>query len=136
MAELTSDALSPGCVFGTEAGSKSCKLPSSEDTGTSPICPQCGSKKVWRDGTRSLMFGDPIQRWLCRDCGLRFSDPNDLLQAKKAVETVEMIETKSLKTGSDKVVNCQICVKETKNLEAERQTSEVLRKNETSETVK
>ena len=37
MAELTSKP-SPG-VFGTKVGSKSCKLPSKEDTGTSPLNP-------------------------------------------------------------------------------------------------
>lgn len=69
---------------------------------------------------RYEMFGDQIQRWLCRDCGLRFSDPNDLQKAKKAVETVEIIETKLLKSLNDTVVTRQICVKETKNLVAEQ----------------
>ena len=96
-----------------------------------PSCPKCGSMKVWRDGTRLPMFGDPIQRWLCRDCGLRFSDANDVLKAKEAVETIEMIETKSLKAQSNKVVNCQICVEETKNLVAEQQKTEVLRRETT-----
>jgi integrase len=126
MAELTSKP-SPDGIFGTKAGSKSCKSESAQDSaGTSPLCPQCSSKQAWRDGTRSPMFGDPIQRWLCRECGLRFSDPNDVLEAKKAIETIEMIETKSLKTPNDKVVNYQICVTETKNLVAEQQKTEVL----------
>jgi ribosomal protein L37AE/L43A len=112
MAELTSKP-SPDGVFGTKAGSKSCKLPSKEDTGTSPLCPQCSSKKVWRDGLRSLSFGEEIQRWLCRDCRVRFSDPNSIKNAKKAVET---IESKRLKSKGDKVINSQICVMETKNL--------------------
>jgi hypothetical protein len=38
MAELTSKP-SPEFVFGTKAGSKSCKLPSKEDTGNSPLNP-------------------------------------------------------------------------------------------------
>jgi hypothetical protein len=76
------------------------------------------------------MFGESIQRWLCRECGLRFSDPNDLLQAKKAVATVEMIETKSLKSAEDKVFTRQICVTETKNLEAEQQIVKVPQKSE------
>ncbi len=116
-------------VFGNESSPYSCKSESTEGSeNVSPLCPQCKSKKVWRDGTRSPMFGDPIQRWLCRECGLRFSDPNDVLLAKKAIETIEMIETKSLKTTNDKVVNCQICVTETKNLVAEQQKTEVLRR--------
>jgi integrase len=128
MAELTSKP-SPDRVFGIKAGSKSCKSESAQGSaGTSPLCPKCKSKSLWRDGTRSLMFGDPIQRWLCRDCDLRFSDPTDVLKAKKAVEIIETIETKPLKTQSDKEVNCQICVKETKNLVAEQQKTEVLRR--------
>ncbi|HLN88699.1 MAG TPA: hypothetical protein VK253_01395, partial [Candidatus Binatia bacterium] len=113
MAELTSDAPSPGCVFGTKAGSKSCKLPSRKDTGTSPLCPQCGSKKVWRNGIRYLMFGGQIQRWFCRECGSRFSDQNDLKAAKEAVETVEMIETESLKSKGYIDSSRQICDEET-----------------------
>ena len=36
-------------------------------------CPQCGSKRLYKDGFRYLMDGSTIQRWLCRDCGFRFS---------------------------------------------------------------
>jgi len=36
-------------------------------------CPVCGSLRAWRDGVRHTWHGD-IQRWLCRDCGLRFSE--------------------------------------------------------------
>jgi integrase/rubredoxin len=38
-------------------------------------CPECGSGKTYRDGFR-YVDGFPIQRYLCRDCGFRFSDPN------------------------------------------------------------
>ena len=130
MAELTSKP-SPD-VFGTKAGSKSCKLPSEEDTGNSPLCPQCRSKKVWRAGLRYELCGSQIQRWLCRDCGLRFSDPNDVQKAREAVESVERIETKSLRSRNDNVFTRQLCVTETKNLVAEQQIK-VLRKDETGE---
>ena len=39
-------------------------------------CPQCGSKRVYRDGLRYLKDGSMVQRWLCRDCAHRFSQPN------------------------------------------------------------
>jgi transposase-like protein len=108
MAELTSKP-SPG-VCGTKAGFNSCKLESAQgSTGTSPLCPQCPSKKLWRDGLRYEMFGYPIQRWLCRDCGLRFSDSFDAQKAKKTVETVAMIETKLLKSKDGIVSTRQIC---------------------------
>ena len=39
----------------------------------SPIkCPQCSSQKTWKDGVRKTNFVD-IQRYLCRECGFRFS---------------------------------------------------------------
>jgi integrase len=37
-----------------------------------PQCPECGSQKTWKDGLRKTVFGD-VQRYLCRDCGFRFS---------------------------------------------------------------
>ena len=49
-----------------------------------------------------------------------------------AAKTVETVETKSLKSTCDKVFTRQICVTETKNLAAEQQTTEVLRRNEPS----
>jgi len=39
-------------------------------------CPQCGSKLPYRDGLRYLASGENIQRFLCRSCGFRFSDPS------------------------------------------------------------
>jgi integrase/ribosomal protein L37AE/L43A len=116
MAELTSKS-SPDGIFGTKAGFNSCKLESAQgSTGNSPLCPQCSSKKVWRDGLRYLPFGEEIQRWLCRNCGLRFSDPNQLQKVKTAVETIETVDTKSLKSTQVIGTNRQICVMETKNL--------------------
>ena len=36
-------------------------------------CPLCGSKRLYRDGFRYLADGKPVQRWLCRECGYRFT---------------------------------------------------------------
>ena len=52
-------------------------------------CPECGSSKVWKAGLRYSTFGE-IQRYICRDCGFRFSDPgfsrkNDLNEDKQSV---------------------------------------------------
>jgi len=38
-------------------------------------CPQCGSQKTWRDGIRHTQCGE-IQRYLCKLCGFRFSEPS------------------------------------------------------------
>ena len=68
------------------------------------------------------MFGDKIQRWLCRGCGLRFSDLEDMRKAWSSIERFERIETKALKSMDDKTLTRQICVSETKNLGAEQAT--------------
>ena len=47
-----------------------------------PTCPQCGSKRVWKDGLRQLSDGAIVQRWVCRDCGYRFSDPSKTSKRK------------------------------------------------------
>jgi len=41
----------------------------------SPNCPECGSTEAWKDGLR-YNGNAVIQRWLCRDCGYRFSPPS------------------------------------------------------------
>ena len=38
-------------------------------------CPQCGSDRLYRDGLRYLNDGSTVQRWLCRNCNFRFSEP-------------------------------------------------------------
>ena len=132
MGELTEETIEPDGIFG-KAELYNGKLPSSGDEGTSnpnPSCPKCGGKKVWRDGMRYQMFGGQIQRWLCRDCGLRFSDSGDIQKAKEAVETIERIESKLLKSQDDIVNSRQICVKETKNLVAEQEIINVPQKSE------
>jgi len=42
-------------------------------------CPNCASSVLHRDGLRYLKDGDPLQRWLCRKCGLRFSGPGQAI---------------------------------------------------------
>jgi len=39
-------------------------------------CPECGESKFYRDGQRYLDDGSTVQRFLCRGCGFRFSDPS------------------------------------------------------------
>ena len=129
MAELTSQE-TPECVFGKKAGSNTGKSETGYSAGSSPLCPQCGSKRVWRDAYRVDSFGEKIQRWLCRDCGLRFSDPNGV---KNSWSTQEKAARNGLsneiKMTNDLVSSHQISVEETKNLSAEQQTTEVLRGN-------
>ncbi|MEM3752842.1 MAG: site-specific integrase [Candidatus Bathyarchaeia archaeon] len=38
-------------------------------------CPSCGSNRLYKDGLRYLSDGSSVQRWLCRNCSYRFTDP-------------------------------------------------------------
>ena len=38
-------------------------------------CPECTSQRVYHDGIRHTNNGD-VQRYLCKDCGYRFSNPS------------------------------------------------------------
>jgi integrase/DNA-directed RNA polymerase subunit RPC12/RpoP len=38
-------------------------------------CPECNSERLYKDGIRYLSSGQTVQRYLCRDCGYRFSWP-------------------------------------------------------------
>jgi integrase/transposase-like protein len=113
-------------------------------------CPQCGSAKLWRDGLRYTGFGQ-VQRFVCRNCGYRFSDPESQQLRKKHIwtqiegprtvartqtqrdfnavsilEHVERILTKPLKSKPDIPFTRQICVNRTKGAKnlaaAENQT--------------
>ncbi len=94
-------------------------------TSLSPSCPHCGGAKPWRDGTRKSVFGDTIQRWLCRNCGLRFSDPEDVKNGWGSLEKITRNIEELLKTQSDIAYSRQICVEETKNLATEQETHQV-----------
>jgi len=130
MADFHTEPMSNGHMFG-EASTKNGKSGVvASSAGISPLCPQCRSKRVWRDALRYSIFGDKIQRWLCRDCGLRFSDPLDVEKAWSTIERLQSVDTKPKKATPAIVTNRQICVTETKNLAAEQQATEVLRRNE------
>ena len=128
MAGLTQLSAETDCVIEIEAGPnrnydntvESESATGFGGAGPSNPCPQCGSNKLWRDGQRYTDFGDKIQRWLCRDCGLRFSDPKDVKASWKMSERVETVHTKTVKRGNNKEATRQIRVrKETKNLDPE-----------------
>ena len=46
-----------------------------------PVCPECGSAKVWKDGKRYTNSVE-IQRYICRSCGFRFSESMAKLQVE------------------------------------------------------
>jgi len=83
-----------------------------------PICPECGSKKVWRDGLRYL-DGDVIQRWLCRNCGYRFSEKKSQDLSSNPLKTLKK-PFKKLLNSSYNISNgrqvCEALTRGTKNL--------------------
>lgn len=85
----------------------------------SPKCPRCGADRAWRDGSWTPRFGPVIQRWICRICSFRFSDPQDLAMAKQAGREQEALEQKILNVNKPLFFTRQICV-ETKNLGADK----------------
>ena len=75
-------------------------------------CPECGSAKTWKDGIRETAFG-PVQRYLCRNCAYRFSDPRSkqaqtLFNGSSMSEHVERIHTKKLKSKTAILNYCRV----------------------------
>ena len=103
-------------IFRPEAEVSDGKSSLGGDVGSSPLCPQCGSDRVWCDGHRYRVSGDPIQRWRCKDCWFRFSDPDKVQESKNRPEEIKRFSEMVLKREADYQLYGQICVEETKNL--------------------
>jgi len=75
-----------------------------------PKCPECCSKRPYRDGLRYLANGETVQRWLCRECGYRFSDPKWKKNCNKTdvFQHVQKIHTLNLKTADALTYSCQV----------------------------
>lgn len=63
-------------------------------------CPKCGGSSLYKDGMRYLSDGNAIQRYLCCQCGYRFSE--------------------HIRTVDDPYADAQICALEAKNLEPQQ----------------
>lgn len=76
-------------------------------------CPECGSTKIWKDGLRYTSLG-PVQRYICRNCAYRFSDPNfqHAFNSSDMSRHDQRILTKLLKSNP-LTSNCQICATKT-----------------------
>jgi len=62
-------------------------------------CPECGSKRLFKDGKRKLKDGSTVQRYLCRDCGYRFTDPRtrQILKVRSGISYDEGFRSPRLK---------------------------------------
>ena len=48
-------------------------------------CPECGSSKIYKAGQRYLTNGENAQRYLCRECGYRFSNGYNNSKINRAI---------------------------------------------------
>jgi integrase len=96
-------------------------------------CPECSSSKAFRNGVAYSNFDVKIQRYVCRSCGRRFSDTDDLKRAKQVADSY--LSTLNLKVEGANIETSQVCVlkEEAKNLTSEtsEQISVSLREKET-----
>jgi len=90
-------------------------------------CPECGTQKLFKDGLRYLFDRAAVQRWLCRNCGYRFSEKEPRGSTRPLQKTsgmsqesqhVSIVETQSLKGELKILSDCRVCVseREAKNL--------------------
>jgi integrase len=70
-------------------------------------CPQCGSTRLYRDGLRYLADGNAMQRWLCRECGYRFTEPRQ--NRSEALKRLPRIDRQFLKSDFAILNKRQVC---------------------------
>jgi hypothetical protein len=98
-----------------EAGSQNIGKPDlQESAGANPLCPECGSNRLYRAGLRYLADGCRVQRWLCRDYGYRFSE-------KTSHDCLEL----AINISNGLAVKRRICAKDAKNLTKATETKTV-----------
>jgi len=82
------------------------------------LCPSCGGNRVWKDGLRyPRSNAKPVQRYVCRECGYRFSEPT--WNGSDDSEHVRRVHTTALYSVRALPCNRQVGVAEaegTKNL--------------------
>jgi integrase/rubredoxin len=61
--------------------------PTPVDVRSNLQCPECGSRRLYKAGFRPLFDGTQVQRWLCRDCGFRFSERPLQKTSKQSLNT-------------------------------------------------
>ena len=72
-------------------------------------CPECGSTSTWKDGLRYVRRNNvPVQRWLCRTCGFRYSE------GTRPVQNVQNVDRQALNSQLGLVSTCRVCVSQTK----------------------
>lgn len=72
------------------------------------MCPECGSREVFRNGTARSTFDVKIQRYICRECGRRFSSLDDIKKAKEVAVTYATSLATDLNISDGNKGNAQI----------------------------
>ncbi|MCJ7423589.1 hypothetical protein MUP01_04885 [Candidatus Bathyarchaeota archaeon] len=75
---------------------------------TVDCCPNCGSTLLYKDGLRYTNT-ESLQRWLCRNCGHRFSD-------KKPPQKSLYCHINTANTIASSSQVCDLLTEESKNL--------------------
>ncbi|MDH5461352.1 MAG: tyrosine-type recombinase/integrase [Candidatus Bathyarchaeota archaeon] len=91
-------------------------------------CPECGSEKTWKDGFRYVKTETeelPIQRYVCRSCGRRFSETIPTwVKVEIPGQVLKLLHSRRNHLRAFLPYNCnsQVCVsdKEMKNLSRQR----------------
>lgn len=68
-------------------------------------CPQCSSERLYKDGLRYLKNGLSVQRWLCRKCGYRFTQPHR--NNSDASQHIQKVHRQILNSPEALLTNCQ-----------------------------
>ena len=68
-------------------------------------CPQCSSERLYKDGLRYLKNGLSVQRWLCRECGYRFTQPQR--NNSDASQHIQKVDRQILNSPEALLSNCQ-----------------------------
>jgi len=119
-------------IFGKAGSPNSGKSDTRESAGANPLCPECGSQKLFKDGLRYLWDGSAVQRWLCRNCGYRFSEKGPQGSTQPSQKTsqfsqhVSTLSTQSLKGKPDIAYERQVCAalaRGAKNLDSTVETT-------------
>ncbi len=86
------------------------------EASTVQTCPQCGSPKYFKDGKRTLKNGSKAQRYVCRICSHRYSEPNNLYAKSdvKGNHQVSATGAKNLHVPTRKRAGTGILTDETK----------------------
>jgi integrase len=90
-------------------------------------CPECGSGRLYKDGLRYLTDGTTVQRWLCRNCGYRFSEKTPLQKISNC-----QINMPSALFSKRQV--CELLTEESKNLAEVNARQETAQREGTTQT--